>query len=225
MKSKILFALPLGTLVLLSQSVLAQSLFTTASDFNGWSGSGFTAASTTAVDLDGGTVNGLGNTSAAGATSAGGSLSLQWVSGTYDTVDSPGEQGNAAFLAALENATTLTFDYTTPAAGTGNYFQLGIVLNYTGNFDQLFPASTISLGGGVTQATVNWSTEAAKLATQQTSDGGTFSYFQFGVIYNSNYTPGTPFNVDNFQVVPEPASTALAALGGASLLMFRRRRS
>ncbi len=60
-----------------------------------------------------------------------GSLSLQWVSGTYDygVAYSPGEQGNAAFLSALENASTLTFDYTTPPAGTGNYFGLGIVVN------------------------------------------------------------------------------------------------
>ena len=230
MKTPTLFALSIGTVALFSQSALAQSLFTTANDFTGWTagGSSFTVASTSATDLDGATVNGLGNTTAAGGTGTAGSLSMQWVSGTYDfAAYSPGEQGNAAFLSALENATTLTFDYTTPPAGTGNYFGLGIVLNYQNGFDQLCPASTTSLGGGVTQATVNWSTEAATLISAQASNGGGFSYFQFGVIYNSNYTPtGTPFTVDNFEVTPapEPATLALAGLGGASLLLMRHRR-
>jgi len=230
MKNSTLFALSIGTVTLFSQGALAQSLFTTANDFSGWTADGttFTVASTSATDLDGATVNGLGNTTAPGATGTGGSASLQWLSGTFDyAAYSPGEQGNAAFLAALENASTLTFDYTTPAAGTGNYFQPGIVLNYENGFDQLFPASTTSLGGGVTQATINWSSEAATLISKQASNGGSFSYFQLGVIYNSNYTPtGTPFNVDGIEVTPapEPGTIALAGLGGASPLWFRRRK-
>ena len=230
MKTPTLFALSIGTAALFSQDALAQSLFTTANDFAGWTADGttFTVASTSATDLDGATVNGLGNTTAAGGAGTAGSLSMQWISGTYDYATySPGEQGNAAFLSALENATTLTFDYTTPPAGTGNYFGLGIVVNAQGRFDQLFPASTTSLGGGVSQATINWSSEAATLIAQQASNGGGFSYFQLGVIFNSNFTPtGDPFNVDNFQVTPapEPATLALAGLGGAGMLLMRRRR-
>jgi hypothetical protein len=231
MKNSRLFTLSLGITALFSQAALAQSLFTTANDFAGWAAgdASFTAASSTGVDLDGSAVNGVGNTSAAGSAGTAGSLSLQWVSGTYDfAAYSPGEQGNAAFLTALENASTLTFDFTTPPAGTGNYFGLGIVLNYQNGFDQLFPASTSSLGGGISQATVNWSSEAATLISKQASNGGSFGYFQFGVIFNSNYTPtGTPFNMDNFQVTPapEPGTLALAGLGGASLFLFRRRHS
>jgi len=165
MKNNLLLA-SLGAGLILARSAAAQSvLFTTADDFTGWSGGGFTDTASTATDLDGSSVNGLGNPSAAGATGTAGSLSMQWTSGTYDyAAYSPGEQGNAAFLSALENGTSLTFDYTTPPPGAGNYFGLGIVVNYAGGFDQLFPSSTTSLGGGVTQATVDWSTEAATSA-------------------------------------------------------------
>jgi len=222
---KLLIAI--GTLALVLQNAPAQTLFTTENDFTGWSGTGFTATSTSSVDLDGGTINGLGNTTAAGATGTAGSLSLTWGSGTYDNIDSPGEQGNAAFLSALEQASTLTYEYTTPPAGTGSYFQLGLVLNYQGGFDQLFPASTANLGGGVTEATFNFSTEASTLTAAQSTDGGSFSYFQLGVIYNSNYNTDTPFTLDDIAVTPapEPGMMELFGLGVLGLMKFARRRS
>ena len=223
---KKLIILSIGAFAFAIQNLPAQSLFTTTNDFVGWSSSSLTATPTASVDLDGASVNGLGNTVDPGSAGTPGSLSLVWQSGTYDYIYSPGEQGNALFLSALENASTLTFDYTTPPAGTGNYFSLGLVLNYQSEFDQLTPASTTSLGGGVTQATFNFGAEASKLASQQAGDGGSFTYFQLGVIYNSNYNTATPFNVDGFAVTPAPEPGALALFGLCALgfLKFPGRR-
>lgn len=217
----------LGTLALVLPNAPAQSLFTTSNDFVASASSQFMVAPTSAVDLDGATINGLGNTNAAGLPGTPGSASLTWVSGSFDYVFfSPGEQGNAPFLAALEGASALTFDFTTPPAGTGNYFQLGLVVNYQGGFDQLFPASTINLGGGVTQATISFASEAGTIAAAQAGNGGSFSYFELGVIYNSNFNTSTAFNIDNFQAVPvpEPSVMALFSLGALGLSGFARRR-
>jgi hypothetical protein len=43
---------------------------------------------------------------------------------------------------------------------------------------------------------------------------GSLTYFQLGLIYNSNYDTGSPFTVDNIRVVPEPATLALLPLCG-----------
>jgi hypothetical protein len=225
MKKNLLF-LFIGAAAIAAQIGSAQTeLFTTTNDFIGGSGS-IILAPTTGVDYDGSAINGLGNNTAPGGTGIAGSESLTWVSGTYDYAYYANENGNAAFLAALESASTLSYDYTTPAAGTGNYFQLNLQLNYQGGFDTL-SGTTTSLGGGWTQDTINFSTEAAHLAAIQASNGGGFSYFQVGINYNSNYNlPSSPFSIDNIQVTTVPEPTSLALLGlGAGVVLFRRRNS
>jgi hypothetical protein len=227
---KRILALSGGALAFLVQTASAQTttLLTTTNDFLSSSSSEFIALPNSDADLDGSGINGLGNTTAPGAAGTPGSVGLTWQSGTFDSVMlTPGEQGNAAFLNALETAGTLSFDYTTPEAGEGTYFQLGLVLNYQGEFDQLF-GTTTDLGEGVTQTTIDFTAESAKLISQQALDEGSFSYFQLGVVYNSNFdAPDSPFTVDNFQVMaaPEPATYAMMGAGLAGLMMIRRRRS
>jgi subtilisin-like proprotein convertase family protein len=204
----------LCAILLPMQRASAQVLFTTTNDFN-WTANGsatFNATPSTTMDSDGSAVNGLGNLIASVEAGLGGALSLQWVSGTYDfAAFSPGEQSNSDFLAALEmTGKLLTFDYTTPTNNGGSYFLLGIAINCQGRFDQIFPTSTASLGGGWTRATIDWSSEAALIATQQVNNGGGFTYFQMGIIWNSDYNPPTPLYVDNIVLrTPPPAPVKL----------------
>jgi MYXO-CTERM domain-containing protein len=169
------------------------------------------------------TTNGIGNAAAPGSSGTDGSLQVAWNSGTFNYFFSPGEQGNAAFLAALGTtagatatpaAGTVTFDFTQPPPGTGNYFQLGLVLNYDGNFGQFF-GTTVDNGNGTFTTTIPYTIAAH----------GPLNFFQLGSIYNSNFNTATPFTVDNISVVPEPAAVALASLAGLGVLRRRRSRA
>jgi hypothetical protein len=169
------------------------TLFTTQSDFTGWSGSPNFTVAPTATDLDGSAANGLGNTG--GAATPGG-LSLSWNSGTFDYIFSQGEAGNPAFLSALGTTGTVFIDYTTPPPGMGNYFQLALVLNYTGAFDQIFPTGgAVNLGGGVSEQAISYTLS---------NPASSYGYFQLGLIYNSNYNTNTPFTVDNIHIPGTP---------------------
>ncbi|HEY1629581.1 MAG TPA: PEP-CTERM sorting domain-containing protein, partial [Tepidisphaeraceae bacterium] len=140
-----------------------------------------------------------------------------------NTIRSPGEQGNAAFLTALHTNPQVSFDFTlpaTPPAVTNAFFQLGIVINSSDGFGQDFPLATdpaiVDLGNGFMRETVT--IPAAQLAS------ATPGFFQFGILINTNFGTGTAFTVDNIQTVtPEPASLGLFAIGG--LLGMRRRRA
>jgi len=97
----------------------------------------------------------------------------------------------------------ITFDFTQPPPGTGNYFGLGLVLNYDGNFGQFF-GTAIDNGNGTFTATIPYTINAH----------GPLSYFQLGLIYNSNFDTAAPFTVDNIAVVPEPAAAGGAGVAG-----------
>ena len=199
----------------------AAMLFTTQEDFTGWDGgANITATGVNTGSIGSNTTNGLGNTTAAGAAGTDGSLQLVWNSGAYNYIFGPGEQGNAAFLAELGTSAAaqatptngiLTFDHTQPPPGTGNYFQLGVVLNYNDNFGQFF-GSTVDNGNGTFTTTIPYTINAHPALT----------YFQLGLIYNSNFNTNTPFTVDNIATVPEPASAAIVG-SGLSLAALRRR--
>jgi hypothetical protein len=208
----------LGSLTCALQIASAQSvLFTTTGDFTGWSGgANFTASPTNTPDLDGNLVDGLGNTGTAGS---GGSLQLIWVSGTYNYIFSQGEQSNPGFLSAMMANNSIQLTYNKPPPGSGNYFQLGLVLNYDGHFDQVFGSETDN-GNGTFTATIGYNPSAI---SAQASGAG-ITYFQLGVIFNSNFNTTTPFNIDNIQAVPEPGTMALVGLGAAGLFIVRRRR-
>jgi hypothetical protein len=206
-----LWTIAIATGLFVAHRASAVTLFTTQEDFTGWSGGGLTLAPS-ATDLDGNLTNGLGNTGNAGGAGTGGSLSVVWNSGTYQTIDSYGEQGNAAFLAALGDGSgkQIVVDYTQPPPGTGNYFQLLLHFNYDGGWTQVAPVTSVNNGSYWTN-------------TYDYTVTGAISYFQFGFIYNSNYNTNTPFTIDNIQVVPEPAAIVAAAAGALGLIVAARR--
>jgi fibronectin-binding autotransporter adhesin len=157
-------AIPLG---FASAASAQTTLFTTTSDFTGWTVLNpsvvNTTESSTAFDFDGSTTNGAGNATNPGGTSTGGSLEIDTgsnaVAGYTAIVQSPNLANNQTFLsnfdpgATVANGTTnyagnLTLTYTTPTfAGNDVYDQIGIVLSYanTGSFNSggpFFPTST-----------------------------------------------------------------------------------
>ena len=228
----------------LVQNASAQtSLFTTTNDFSGWSSqNGDTVGSSTLWDSDGGVVNGLGNSNP-GSSGTAGSLSINlngWTGGNYNSVSfGPDRSYSSTFLSAIDpGSTPVTYPppnynqvpgttvaysgqfsmvYTLPDNNGGNYFQIGLVLNYNSDYSVGFGTVT-SLGTVDGQTTY-------EATIPYTIKAGSLTYFQFGLLYNGNYAPTTPFYVDDISVapVPEPATVALAAVGGAALLFFRRR--
>jgi PEP-CTERM motif len=222
--------LSIGVVAFILQNASAQSLFTTSNDFSGFTSDANFTIAPVATSLDSSSINGIGNTSAPGAAGTSGSLQITRVNAntTFDnSILSQGEQGNAAFLSALETASTLTYQYTTPTTSGGTFFGVGIVLNYTGHFVQQGADSTTTVGG-ITTATINWAADGLGAAIAAQAAGGGINFFQFGVLYNSNFTPTSSFAVDNFQAVqpvPEPGTMALVGLGALGLLKFARRRS
>jgi hypothetical protein len=245
------------------QTVSAQNLFSTYSDFTGWANSDnggppsanpSTVGPSSAWDYDGSTINGAGNNPGnsggsinVGGSSAAGSLSVTWGSsvGSYGyPAFSPGEAYNPSFMHTIDPGSlaaysaesgygqgttvaytgTINMVYTKPddESGGGGYFQLGIVLNYNGNFGQFFGGPETSLGMVDGQP-------AYEVSVPYTINAGgpaNLNYFMLGVIYNSNYQPVLPFNIDSISVVPvpEPSSLAFAALGGLCMFRVVRRR-
>jgi hypothetical protein len=199
-------------------------LFTTQEDWAQWNNSGsMTTTGVNTTSLDASTINGVGNNASPGGAGTTGSMQTVWGSGSYNFFSGPGEQGNQGFLSALDPGAiagastaaysgTLTVSYTKPPPGTGNYFQLGLLLNYDGNFGQFFGNETDN-GDGTFTATIPYMVNQVSM-----------SYFQLGLIYNSNYNTNTPFTVDNIAAVPEPASLTLGVLGAVAMIWCGRRR-
>ena len=189
----------------------AFKLFTTTSDFTGWTAEPDTSSvGPTNLDLDGppgGATNGVGNLTAPGAVGPTGALSIVWASNTFGVASySPYETSNTAFIASMLQASSVSFDYTTPVQGTGTYFEAGIVVDCQGRFDELFPStSAVALSNGISRATIDWVSEGQALTAQKAINTNTFTYFRIGIVWNSDYAPGgVPFQVDNITVVTNP---------------------
>src|SRR5262245_30942155 len=202
----------------------AAVLYTSLQDWTEWNGTGtINKSAYSGTDLDNNLTNGLGSNTNAGGSGTTGSLQATWNnSSAYEYFYGDGDQGNAALRTALGTSASgpftaasgvLAFDYTKPPPGSGNYFQIGIVINAEGNFGQFFGSETDN-GNGTFTANVPYSINAA---------GGS-SYLQLGFIYNSNYNTNTPFTIDNLRTVPEPMSAGVVGVSLAGMGVLRRRR-
>lgn len=228
---------------MLAAHASAATLFTTSADFATFTAQpGFAVAASTAFDADGQTLNGIGNYTV--GTSAGGSLQVTRSASTaYAGIafSNQDEAGNQAFLTAVAPGSVATtypppnfnqvpgataqysgnlyLTYTVPTNNGGNYFDVGVIFNYTGNFGQFGQTSSTSAivnGQTVVTATIPYTINAA----------AGLSYFQLGLLYNSNYNATTPFFVDSISTTPPaaaPEPTTLAALAVGGLLLRRRR--
>ena len=214
------------------------NLFTTYEDFSGWTSAGGDLVLSTndwSSDID--VTNGLGNTTAAGATGTEGSLLINWssVETSYGFVaSSPNEDGNAAFMQAIDPGCdtgtqtsvpaygNIYVDYSQPDnSGGGTYFGFAVALSYPANsysgwgYSAFGAASTKDLniqdasGYEVYRATIPYTIEA-----------GSYSGFTFNIFANSDYQPTNGFHVDNILVsaASAPAITSVG-LTGSNLII------
>lgn len=214
------------------------NLFTTADDFAGWFDGWVGAQTETATwDFDAVTVNGLGNTTAPNQAGTAGALQLTWSSGNWGAIAwSPGEQSNPYFMHAINPGSIAAWSeesgggpgqivswtsvikivFTLPDNQGGSYFWPGIVFNYDGNWDTFYPTDMTYLG------TDTDGREIYEYTIPYTLDATQLTYFQFGIIYNSDYSPLEPFYMDGVRVlVPEPTVPTIIAIASICMLMRR----
>jgi autotransporter-associated beta strand protein len=212
--------------LMLAEAAHAQAvLWTTNDDFSSWDAytSGWTAAGDTTFDIDGSATDGLGNSTTPGATGTPGSLELtppatnnSYTYPAYSAgIDSspaltavdPGSIQAFSAASAYGNGSTVPFygtfqmTYTIPDnnSGGGGYIEMGLVLNYDGNFGQYFPSV---FGPKVTLQGQTVNTVQIPYVINAEPDG--LNYFSVGVIWNSNYAPTLPVYVDDISVLATP---------------------
>jgi hypothetical protein len=207
---------------LLSAHAQNTIFYTTDSDWTNWNSSGsLTFQDTTAVDLDGVTVNGIGNANA-GATSLGGALQVSpivpcdWgkAGPVFDVTGA-----NGAIIAALAGPGagygsplpaqkgTMYVDYTLPDHSLGgSYFAIGIFIQYDGNWGlggqdwspaDLGPVSTPSGIQEKYRATIPYTLNATT---------GNISYFDLGFWIFTDYQGTNSWYIDNISVAPLPVT-------------------
>jgi hypothetical protein len=196
----------------------ATVLFTTQEDFAEWSGNN-PGAESAAGDTDALAVNGLGNPSAAGGAGTPGALTISIVGG-FDQTYSPGEQGNAPFIALMRELSdtpgaTIALDYVAPS-GITSYWQPLLHFNYDGFWGGIAPASTLD----------NGTFQTALYDISSLTIPATLTYFQVGLTSNNGTEEaGKTFTIDAMRVVPEPGALAWVSLLGVGALRRRHRRA
>ena len=209
-------ALVMGLLVAQATASAATVLFTTQEDFAEWTGNN-PGAESAAGDTDSLAINGLGNPSAAGGAGTAGALTIS-IAGGFNQTYSPGEQGNAPFIALMRELSdtpgaTIALDYVGPP-GVTSYWQPMLHFNYDGFWGGIAPASTLD----------NGSFQTALYDISSLTVPAALTYFQIGLTSNNGAEEvSKTFTIDNMRVVPEPASaTALMSLLGVGLARRRR---
>ena len=154
-----------------------------------------------------------------------------------DASDSAGNLAgfNAAMSAAINNPSAYDVSYNyyiNTAAFTGaTYLQLGVFINTGKGYyvqDYSTPNQISFNGTQLSSGAIFTGTVTENLGTMGVSDPNAASetYYRLGLIENGN---GTGVGVDYTDIsvysVPEPASLALAGLGGLSMLFLRRRKA
>jgi hypothetical protein len=249
-RCKILLGLAAGLSVGIASQGRAQVLYTTTSDFVGWStdnsGVVSSAASSSAWDFDGSTTNGLGNGSP--GTSAGGSLALTVVpglGGEYTGVSSsPGiayvnsalqalDPGAIAAYSAASNygngtlvaySNSIIFTYTI-ATGSVNYEDLGLSFNENGPGGSYYNPQFAD--GSAVYNSVGGFTTVTK-TVPYSIQAGSFNDMHIQIFANWSIPgPTSPIYVDDIQVaqVPEPATLGILGTGLTMLTLRRRRKA
>jgi len=242
-----------GFSLLLGSHALGQAVFTTQSDFTGWTpvspGTSATASGGT-FDYDGSTTNGLGNLSAPGGTSTGGSLLVAFNSmGFSELAEDPANLAvNNTFMQDWDPGSITAFSpasgfgagstvaysgtiymvWTQPTAFNGGFIQMGLNFDYAaGGF------YSPQLGNSVSDGTVDGQTTFTDTIPYTVDAGaGNLSNLQFLIQSNSNSTlPGSMY-IDDISfsppvaaAVPEPATLGTLGAGLTMLLIRRRRRA
>jgi hypothetical protein len=146
----------------------------------------------------------------------------------------PAATFNSAFFAALNNPSgyNVTYSYSIDTASfttPGTYLQAGMFVNTgSGFYSQVYgsPNGVQLNGTQVASGSVFQGSVTVPMSLFGTdANAATENYFRLGIIENGDGT-GVTVNFTGISItpVPEPCTLALAGLGGAALLISRRRK-
>jgi fibronectin-binding autotransporter adhesin len=224
-------------------SAQTATLYTTTSDFTGWTNSpgvSNSVESDTAFDSDGSSTNGAGNLTSPGGTSTAGSLEIDTGSnalGYGKLALGPNEASNTTFLTDIDPGSTstnlvaysgtLTLTYTTPTWGsTTVYSNVGLYFSVNGSGPTgSAPYFYYNAGGSSTTSTVDGQATTTAKIPYTISAGAITSGFQLGLWANDGDYGGNggniaqePIYVDDITVpspVVVPANNATWGTNGA----------
>lgn len=203
---KILF-LSFGIVVCLSQTASATPLESWENTLDGWAVANvnYTSAFSSSLGVTAGTYS-LALSGTAGPDYGG------MLQSTYQN----------SYTTELGSSSAVTLDVYTPPGSFAYYLQVQFWIN---NADTGYQQLTLYLGTTIgSETTLTFAIPTAIAATLSSSSNPTQMGFQVG----GGYTAGNEtMYLDNLQTVPvpEPATAALMGIGGAGLLLIRRRRA